>query len=313
MDTTLLLGLGAAVAASGLYNGGVALQALDAREVPTEHGLRPSLMGRLVRQPRWLAGTVMGVLGWPLQTAALVAAPLTLVQPALATGVILLFVIGSRMMGHRLSRIDIAAMCAILLGVAGLALASPRAPNHLAEPEALAAALFVIGAFSVAPYLLGRHGRISQLAAVGAGAGYAWSGVSTDLVARSFSHHHWGICLIWAIATGIASGLALLSEMTALQTRPATRVVPVVFSVQVIVPVALAPALVGERWGNTTADVVLVLLSLIVLLAGAIRLGSSPVVAGVIEGGESGERPIPAEPREPRVPRKVEAGPALDG
>lgn len=286
--------MAAATAASGLYNSGVALQALDAREVSTDHGLKPSLLGRLARRPRWLLGTALGVLGWPLQTAALIAAPLTLVQPALASGVIILLIIGSRMLGHHLSRWDLLATLAIVLGVAGIAVAGPHAPNHVPSRALLSAGLLVVGLVALLPYLLRRNTRLSNLAALGAGAGYAWSGISTDLVARALSHHHWLVCLGWAIATGLASGLALVSEMTALQTRPSTRVVPVVFSVQVLVPVALAPLLLGESWGSGGRTVLLVV-SLAVLVGAALRLSSSPVVAGVIEAGESGVRQLAPE------------------
>ncbi len=282
------------MAASGLYNSGVALQALDAREVPTAQGLKPSLVGALARRPRWLLGTLLSVLGWPLQTAALIAAPLTLVQPALATGVIILLLVGSRMLGHHLSRGDLIAVTAIVVGVLGIAIAGPSAPNHVPSHVLLAGGLGVVGLAALTPYLLGRRGKISNLAAFGAGAGYAWSGVSTDLVARAFHHQHWLPCLGWAIATGAASGLALLSEMTALQTRPPTRVVPVVFSVQVIVPVALAPLLLGEGWGSG-ANVALLVGSLAVLVVATLRIASSPIVASVITAGESGQALISPE------------------
>src|SRR5690242_14179101 len=67
----LALGILAAIAASVLYNTAIALQALEARRVPTEHSLRPSLLGRLLRSRRWLGATAIGLLGWPLEIAAL--------------------------------------------------------------------------------------------------------------------------------------------------------------------------------------------------------------------------------------------------
>jgi len=73
-----------------LYNTSIALQALQVREVPGEHGLRLSLIGRLVRNRRWLGATALGLLGWPLEIVALLLAPLTVVQPCLASGLILL-------------------------------------------------------------------------------------------------------------------------------------------------------------------------------------------------------------------------------
>ena len=39
--------------------------------------------------------------------------------------------------------------------------------------------------------------------------------------------------------------------MSALQRRPATHVAPVMFAVQVLVPVILAPLIFGEKWSTT--------------------------------------------------------------
>src|SRR5580765_6248828 len=108
--TSALLGTGAACAASSLYNAGLALQALDAREAPGEEGLRLSLLGRLVRRRRWLVGTALNVLGWPLQTVALVFAPLALVQPALAFGLVLLLGIAAHQLGERVGTREVAAV-----------------------------------------------------------------------------------------------------------------------------------------------------------------------------------------------------------
>ena len=96
----LALGIVAAVGASLLYNTSIALQALEAREVPGEHALRPSLIGRLLRNRRWLGATALGLLGWPLEIAALLLAPLTVVQPCLASGLILLLWLGATRLGE---------------------------------------------------------------------------------------------------------------------------------------------------------------------------------------------------------------------
>src|SRR5665811_1327699 len=80
------LGIASAVGASLLYNTSIALQALEARQVSHDHSLRPSLLGRLARNRRWLGATALGLVGWPLEIAALLLAPLTVVQPCLASG-----------------------------------------------------------------------------------------------------------------------------------------------------------------------------------------------------------------------------------
>src|SRR5205823_1541090 len=90
----LVAGIGAAVGASTLYSLGIALQALDAREAPHEEHLRLALARGLVRRGRWLFGTGLSILGWPLQIVALLLAPLVVVQPALAVGLLVLMFAG---------------------------------------------------------------------------------------------------------------------------------------------------------------------------------------------------------------------------
>ena len=96
----LVAGIGAAVGASTLYSLGIALQALDAREAPHEEHLRLALARGLVRRGRWLLGTGLSMLGWPLQIVALLLAPLVVVQPALAVGLLVLMFAGERMLAR---------------------------------------------------------------------------------------------------------------------------------------------------------------------------------------------------------------------
>ena len=70
MPGMVLLGVAAGLAASAAYNGGVVLQALEARETPRERGLRVSLLAALCRRKRWLLGTGLSILGFPLQVYA---------------------------------------------------------------------------------------------------------------------------------------------------------------------------------------------------------------------------------------------------
>src|SRR6476646_10126020 len=111
------LGITAAVGASVLYNTSIALQALEAREVPGEHSLRLSLIGRLVRNKRWLGATALGLAGWPLEIVALLLAPLTVVQPCLASGLILLLWLGATRLGEKPGLREWTAVAAIVIGV----------------------------------------------------------------------------------------------------------------------------------------------------------------------------------------------------
>jgi drug/metabolite transporter (DMT)-like permease len=295
-----LLGGASACGASALYNLGLALQALDARAAPAEHGLRLSLLRGLVRRPRWLAGTGLTILGWPLQTVALLLAPLAVVQPALAFGLVLLLLVGARNLGERVGRREVGAVGAILGGVVLLGIVAPEQTHRHAAAGTVAAVLGTLGIVAVAPYLArGRRTVASGLAAVSAGAALAWSGLSTQLVADALHGHAWVLLVAWAAATGLASGLGLLAEMTALQQRPATQVAPVVFTVQVVVPVLAAPLLTGEALGHSAFEVLGVVVGLAAVVGGAAALLRSPALSGFVEPGassdESGTGPSPAD------------------
>jgi drug/metabolite transporter (DMT)-like permease len=280
----LELGIAAACGASALYDAAIAFQALEARLIPHQHSLRPSLLMRLLRRPRWVGATLLGILGWPLQVGALLLAPLTVVQPALAAGLLLLLFLGVRMLGEKAGSREILAVVAIVAGVGGMAWAAPgHTTSHAAFPE-LELALGGLGALAIAPYLARRNGSGASLAVVlGAGCAYAWSGLSSKLLADELAGGAWLLVLVWLIATALVAGLGLLSEMTALQRRPATQVAPIVFVVQMVVPVAFAPLLGGESWGSTPLGGVALVVLLATVAAGAATLGRSPAVATLIE------------------------------
>jgi drug/metabolite transporter (DMT)-like permease len=286
--SSVVLGAGAACAASCMYNLGVALQAVEARVMAPDRGLRPSLVARLARRPRWLAGTALGLLGWPLQAAALLLAPLTVVQPALAFGLALLLVLGARTLHERVGARDILAVAAIVVGVGGLAAAAPHASSHHVGGWRLAAALIALAAVALAPYAVrARAGGIA--AAISAGVAFAWSGLSTKFVADALSAHQWLVALAWTLATGLSSGLALLSEMSALQRRPATHVAPLVFVVQVAIPVLAAPLLTGESWAHAPLGPAGILVGLAVVIGGAVVLTSAGAVRSLVDAEPSSD------------------------
>src|ERR1700755_2314934 len=140
----LALGIICAIGASALYNTSVALQALEARNVGHEHALRVSLIGRLVRNPRWLIATLIGLLGWPLEIVALLLAPLTVVQPCLASGLILLLWLAASKLGERPGPREWASVAAIIAGVAGVALVAPERSTDHAGTATMALALAVV-------------------------------------------------------------------------------------------------------------------------------------------------------------------------
>jgi len=290
----LALGIAAAVTASLLYNTSIALQALEVREVPGEHGLRPSLLGRLLRNRRWLGATALGLLGWPFEIAALLLAPLTVVQPCIASGLLLLLWLGATRLGERPGRRELAAVAAIVFGIAGVAWAAPERTTDHADAGAVALALALVAVPALLPYLLrrplaGRPQRLALLATVSAGCGYAWTAIASKLLTDELAAGAVLIAAVWLATAAASEGLALLSEMSALQRRPATHVAPTMFAVQVLLPVILAPLIFGESWAETPGGGVALVAFIALALAGTVLLAGSRAVGRVIESAHAEE------------------------
>jgi hypothetical protein len=284
---SLLIGVLAAAASSTLYSLGIGVQAIDARVTSPELTLRISLLTQLLRRGRWVAGTAMTVLGWPLQIVALLFAPLEVVQPALAIGLLVLLAMGERMLGERPGRRELGATLAIVAGVAGVAALAPARTTDHVHGVALFAVLTALGALALAPFIAQVLRRpVANLAMVGAGLAFAWGALATKLVADAASGAHWLTAVSWGVAALLSSVVGLTAEMSALQQRPAILVAPVVFVAQTFVPIMLAPLVFHESFLDTADSGWPLLLCLLVLLAGAVVLARSPALLAISRSRE---------------------------
>lgn len=284
----LALGIVAAVAASLLYNTSIALQALEVRQVADEHSLRLSLLGRLLRNSRWLGATVLGFLGWPLEIAALLLAPLSVVQPCIASGLVLLLWLGGRKLGETPGRREVASVAAIVAGITGIALAAPDRSTDHAGTAAIALALAIVAIPIALPYVIrGRPSIAVTLAVFSAGCGYAWTAIASKLLTDELAAGTVVAGAIWLVTAAGSEAIALLSEMSALQRRPATRVAPVMFAVQVLVPVVLAPLIFDETWNQTPLGGAVLVGSMAVAVAGIVALAGSRAVGAVLESAHT--------------------------
>src|SRR3954454_7530932 len=161
-----------AVAAAVCYDTGYALQALEARKAPSRYAMRVSLLGHLLTRRRWLVATALSLLGFPLQVLALTKAPITLVQPTLALGLLLLLALGRRMLRERVGVREVAAVLIIIASVAVTAVAAPSETGDVPRDAGLVVALALLTAIAAVPFALSRLGRHPVLLLV-AGAGAA--------------------------------------------------------------------------------------------------------------------------------------------
>jgi drug/metabolite transporter (DMT)-like permease len=287
IDRSLALGFGLALCAAACYDTGYALQALEARRAPAKAALRPALLGHLLRRPVWVGATLLSLAGWPLQVLALQRAPLTLVQPTLALGLLLLLFLGTRILGERVGPREVTAVIAIIAAVAVIAWASPSEPGEVPRNAGLVVALGLLATIAILPYLTRVRGRCPiALLVIGAGAADGLAAFVAKLVAEEASAGRWLAVAAWTAGVAAVVTLGVISESTALQRAAATRVAPAVLVMQIAVPVLLAPLVGGERWSETPLGGGVLVAALGAVLGGVLVLARSPAVAGVI-----GEQP----------------------
>jgi len=286
-----LLGLASATVAAACFDGAVVFQALEARSIPVAGGTRArvSMLGKLARNPRWLLATGLAALGWPFQLLAFSLAPLTLVQPTLSLGLVLLLVMGSRMLGERIGRRELAATVAIVAGVVGITLSAPKNTDAYNGDWRLVVVLAALAAIAVVPYAL--RGRLhgGGLLVASAGAAISASALTSKLITDDLATNAWGGALGWAAVTGAFAMAGLLSEMSALQRRAAARVAPPIFVISTVVPVVCAPFLTGEKWGGTPLGGVVIAVALLAVAAGGAALGQSRAVGAVVGASQREE------------------------
>jgi drug/metabolite transporter (DMT)-like permease len=291
------------------------LQAIEARHAPHAHGVSFRLLLGLLKHPRWLAGTALVIIAWPLQVVALSFAPITVVQPILASFQLVLLGLARLWLREQVGRRELAGALAIVAGVTVVIVAAPQ--HSVLHPAAgrLAWPLAIVGGGALLLHIAARHGRRRRVSAhldrhtesggsvatapayrapagnrltgleltIGAGLGYAWVDFADKLLSNAISAGETIGAVIW-VAAIIGMGLvAFTSEQTALQRRPASTVGPLIGALEEPLPVILA--LVGgvEVWHGGAGHAAALAAGLALVGAGVIVLARSPAVAHVTE------------------------------
>ena len=132
----------------------------------------------------------------------------------------------------------------------------PNAAPTTPAAAAIALALVLLALPLLAPYLLrgplaADSRRLGLLATLSAGCGYAWTAIASKLLTDQLAAGTVAVAALWLATAAGSESLALLSEMSAVQRRPAIHVAPTMFTVQVLVPVLLAPLIFDESWSQT--------------------------------------------------------------
>jgi drug/metabolite transporter (DMT)-like permease len=279
-------GIVVALAAASCYELAYVAQALETRQAGGGAQIEPTLLARLLRRPRWVAGTALAGVGALLQVWALTLAPLTVVQPTLALGLVLLLVLSATVLHEPVGRRERLGVVAIVGGVAVVTLVAAPGLGGSGDAAGVAALALLLGTLTGLPFALRGRLRDARLRVLAAAAGDAWAAIGLKLVADALGSGSWLPALAWAASAGLAGFLALTAEMSALQRIAATRVAPVVVSAQVLVPVIAGPLVFDEPWADSVPERLALGTAIVAVACGAALLGASAAVADVIAGEE---------------------------
>jgi len=272
----------AAFAAAFVNALAIVLQASEARMTPLEESVQLALIARLLRRPRWLLGTLLLMLGLPLQVLALAFAPITVVQPVLACFQLILLALARFWMKEQLGWVEVLAALAIAAGVSVVIAAAPH--HSVVHPPAsrLAPPVALVGLAALAVFAVSRLRRPQGLwLALGAGLGYAWVDFADKLLSNALAAGRWLPAAVWLAGVLALGAVAFVQENSALQRRSPVLVAPVIGAVQEPLPVIMALWGGVEAWMGGAGRVAALVAGLALVGAGGVAIARSPAVVRI--------------------------------
>jgi drug/metabolite transporter (DMT)-like permease len=259
------------------------LPAIDAR-----HALR--LLRILLTAPAWLGGFCLMLCGFALQVVALTLAPVSVVQPVLGSGVVILLVLSRIVLHETLRRLELGCVLAMAVAIVVIALSAigqagevgHQASGPLLAAVALPACLVAValGASALRSVPAGRHRppSVGVSYAVASGLFYGVATLAIKAMSGTLAQHGLTTGLLVRIAASPfpyvtlgCSALGMLIFQTGLQRCRVSIVGPVSNITGSVFFIVAGTWLFGER---LPADPVMLMLR----LAGIVLAGTVVVV-----------------------------------
>ncbi len=242
----MLLGLAAALAAAVVFGGSSILQAVGSRRVSSRSGFDVRTVGRLLRQPAFVAAVLLNLLGFVLHLIAVRALPLFLAQAGIAASLAVTALLAVRFFHDRLSSAEWGAVAAVCLGLALLTAAAGETGEDRATGP-MSVALFAVAAVMVAGGLAASRARGPASAAVVsllAGLGFANTALAARLLPELSVSSVLGSPVAYALP--LSGALAFLLYSLALQRSSVTVATAPMVVVQTAVPAVIGVLLLGD-------------------------------------------------------------------
>ncbi|MGO9874008.1 MAG: DMT family transporter [Acidimicrobiia bacterium] len=267
-----------AVAAALSYALSNVLQQHEAEQVAEEKTLKIGLLAQLARRPRWLFGMGADVGGYVFEAIALGTGTLVLVEPILATSLLLSLFLGASINRRHIDRAGWAAAVVLAFGVSlFLLVVAPTRGAELATTRSwLIAAPPIIGFVTICVLAARAASGSNRAAFLGLGAG-ALFGTSAVLT-KAFVHYLGGGAFNWVshwepYALAVTSITGLVLAQSAFQTGGLAAAVGAEQVMQPLTGVALGVGLLNEKLGLSGSLAAIVLIgALVAMLWGVLTL-----------------------------------------
>ena len=263
-----------------------------AASAPGQNGLGLQLVQQLLRRPVWFLGIASMILGFAFQVAALRVGSLSLVQPIIATELLVVFAIIALRHRHSVhSRDWLAALgMAVALG-AFLALARPAGGHdHASGSMWVLAGIFtfaVAAVLALMAYVPGAHGaqpsssRQAALLGIAAATGFGFVAAVIKELSTHFSQGPAAVFSNWSPYVLLLSGAAsMFLASHAFQAGSLAASQPGLTIVDPLVASLLGVMLFGERLVLEPLALAGEVVALAVLVSSVVLLSRSPLIRG---------------------------------
>jgi drug/metabolite transporter (DMT)-like permease len=286
-------GVVAAFSAAMLYNLAIVVQKTQAEQASAS-GVQ--ILGALSKRPLWLLGIGIQIAGFVLHSFALTRAPVTVVQPIIASGIAFVVVFAAVILGERPTAREMAGMA---MSVAGLSLLVVR-PGPLDAMQQVAlqdlglalgsAAIVIAGMLHLAgAAAIESVGIRAVLVGSAAGLGEGMSDAMNRLVGAWIAP---SVGWIPPASIGVAAVVLLfafgfqgfVSAQNALKLYRANTVIPCILIAQLLVPIAMASLLYGQTLPRGGPDLAIWIAAIALSVGGIATLSRSAHVAALRAG-----------------------------
>jgi drug/metabolite transporter (DMT)-like permease len=253
---------------------------------PADATLRLSLITYALRRGIWLAGFALMIVSFILQAVALHFGRLSEVQPILTTELVFLVIVLVSWFGFTMGRREWIGVLALCFGLAGFLYFADPVDGTLYPPlwEWVVAGVACGAGIVIAIALAQRGPRWWRAAMFGTAASiaFAFTAACTKVVSGYAAsdwttlYRHWQ-----TYALAFFGGLAVFLAQNAIHAGPIVASQSTIVLVDPVASILVGVGLFGDDLRTTGAWGPLEAVSLLVMVAGAVVLAHSPLVAGL--------------------------------